>query len=204
VGASLTFNATLCHQPLLVLRVTSLNWSHFMRIPTITCLSLGVALLVAFSIPNAASAQDGVRIGLVDLQRSLNTVNEGQAARERLESDMQRRQREFETEQAALESEAEEFEAALAMLTQEAAMQRYAELQERALTLQERFSNYQRELMIAEAEATEAIAEKMFTIVSEIAQEQGYTLVLDRSTVVYAAEGDDLTDELIRRYNARH
>lgn len=168
---------------------------------------LGASVAVGSSAlaPTAAMAQDPApRIALVNLQGALNRVEEGQAARTRLERDLERRRQEFETAQATLQREAQEFEAAVPMLTQEAAMERYQGLQQRAAQLQQQYEGHQRDLARAEAEATEQIAERMFVIVQAIATERGYTMVLDRSTVVYAASGDDLTDELVRRYDAAH
>ncbi len=38
---------------------------------------------------------------------------------------------------------------------------------------------------------------------SEVAKEKGYTLVIDHSSVVYAETGDDITEEVIKRYDAK-
>ncbi len=175
-------------------------------IPTLARAAV-VAALCAPLAAATASAQDTAaaqRIGVVDLQRALNTVEEGVAARARLESDMARRQQEFETAQATLEQQAAEFQAAMTMMTQEAAMQRYQELQAQALQLEEQYQQHQVELATAEAEATDAIAERMVVIVSEIATAQGYTAVIDRSSVVFAVDAIDVTDDLIRIYDERH
>jgi outer membrane protein len=162
--------------------------------------------LFSFVLPidAAPASATETRIGVVDLQRALNTVREGRDARQRLERDLERRRREFEESQTALQAEVQEFEAAASMLTQEAAMQRYQSLQQRAMELQQSYEGHQRELSRSEAEATERIAERMFAIVRTLAQEQNYSLVLDRSTIVFIQEGTDLTDELIRRYDAAH
>lgn len=168
---------------------------------------LVLVAFLAFCTPAAtvwAQPAEQVRVAVVDLQRALNTVREGRDARQRLERDLERRRREFEEAQTSLQTEVQEFEAAAAMLTQEAAMQRYQALQQRAMQLQQSFEGHQRELARSEAEATERIAERMFTIVRTLATERGFTLVVDRSTIVYIQDGTDLTDELIRRYDAAH
>ena len=162
-----------------------------------------VAALAAAPMVSAQDAPAAQRVGVVDLQRALNTVEEGQSARARLEADLEERAAEFQAAEAALRTEVAEFQAAAPMLEQDAAMQTYQELQERALALQTQYEEHQMSIAEAEAEATADIAEGMIEIVEEIAQEQGYTMVLDRGSVVFAG-GDDLTDELIRRYDERH
>lgn len=164
-------------------------------------ISFVLAILV---LPALASSQEVQRIGVVDLQRALNTVEDGVTARTRLEADLTRRQQDFETAQTGLEREAAEFEAAMTMMTQEAAMQRYQELQQRAMTLEQQYQQHQVELAQSEAEATDQIAERMVAIVNEIATSQGYTMVLDRTSVVFATSANDVTDELIRLYDQRH
>jgi outer membrane protein len=45
----------------------------------------------------------------------------------------------------------------------------------------------------------------MATIVREIAEADGFTMVLEKGAgIVYAPPGLDLTNELIRKYNGRH
>jgi len=165
-----------------------------------------VALAATLVCGTTAFAQDAPtaqRIGVVDLQRALNTVEEGVSARTRLEADLEARAAEFQAAEEALRTEVAEFQAAAPMLEQDAAMQTYQDLQERAMALQAQYEEHQMSIAEAEAEATADIAERMIVVVDEIAEEQGYTMVLDRGSVVFAS-GDDLTDELIRRYNERH
>lgn len=166
---------------------------------------MAVALMASLSFGTLAVAQDAPaqRVAVVDLQRALNTVSEGQSARARLEADLEARAAEFQAAEESLRTEVQEFQAAAPMLEQDAAMQTYQELQERALALQTQYEQHQMSIAEAEAEATAGIAERMIVIVEEIATAQGYTMVIDRGSVVFAS-GDDLTDDLIRLYDERH
>lgn len=160
-----------------------------------------VALLSASALAQDAGGQ---QIAVVDLQRALLTVEDGQSARTELEADMQRRQAEFEDAQASLEEDAAAFEASMSMLTQEAAMERYQELQQRAMELERQYATHQQELARAEAAATANIADRMIEIVEQIASDEGYDLVIDASSVVYMADAIDVTDELVRRYDEQY
>jgi Skp family chaperone for outer membrane proteins len=42
----------------------------------------------------------------------------------------------------------------------------------------------------------------MIGLAGTIAQEHGFTVVLEKSTIVYALDSYDFTDELITRFNA--
>lgn len=168
-------------------------------------LVIAASLLTApVSVALAQTPTAPVAIGMVDLQRALNEVDEGQAARTRLEAEFARRQEELATQQAELETYGRELEASMSMLTEEAARERYVEYQERAMALQQGMEQMQMDLAQAEAEATGEIFERMVAIVGEIAAERGYTVVVEKSTIVFAADGLEFTDELIRRYNERY
>jgi outer membrane protein len=168
-----------------------------------------LSLIISLAVPGLAAAQDAapaaaLNIGMVDLQRALNTVEEGQAARARLEEEFERRRQELETQRTEIEAFAAELEASMAMLTQEAAMERYQEYQNRVLALQEALAANEQAMAEAEANATGDIFDRMMEIVSEIAAERQFTLVVEKSTIVFAAPGLEFTDELITRYNSRY
>ena len=167
--------------------------------------SVVVASFLAL-VPVTASAQTAppaLVVGTVDLQRALNSVEDGQQARTTLEAEFERRQEDLATQQRELETFATELQASMSMLTEEAARERYAEYEQRAMALQGAVQQMQADLATAEAEATSGIFDRMVTIVQEIATERGYTLVLEKSTVIYNVDGMEFTDELIRRYDER-
>lgn len=177
---------------------------------TTLLLSLGATSALADSAASsgssAAASERPQRLAYVDLQRALNEVGEGQRARARLEADFERRQREIEREQTALQTFGQELEAQLEMLNEQARAERIQEYQQRAFALQQAFATHQRELAEAEGRATQEIFERMVTIVREIARERNYTMVIEKNeaSVLYAVDGLEFTDELIRRYNQRH
>ena len=57
------------------------------------------------------------------------------------------------------------------------------------------------ELTKKESEATGKIFQKMGVLLQTMGQEQNFTAILEKSSVLYAKNHLDLTNELIRRYN---
>ncbi len=170
----------------------------------IRILTLLAAALFVGGAADAQTADAPVRICYVDLQTALNDVEEGASARTQLEADFARRQTELDTAQQELETWMEELEASLPVLTPEARAQRMQEYQERVMALQQEYQEHQRELAQAEATATGQIFERMVGIVQEYAEENGCTLVLDKSTILYAPPGADFTATLVESYNERY
>jgi outer membrane protein len=49
------------------------------------------------------------------------------------------------------------------------------------------------------------LRQKLYDIITEVGKEQGYTLVLERSTpgLIYAKEALDITDQVVQRFNKK-
>ena len=108
-------------------------------------------------------------------------------------------------DKADLEKMQAEFEKQVAVLSEDAKRDRAMEIQRRMGEAQGRLVGYQKELSEREREATRAIIEKMEGLVREIADAEGFTIVLEKTYagIIVAPASLDLTNELIRKYNGR-
>jgi outer membrane protein len=159
--------------------------------------------LAAALVPAAASAEQ--KIGYVDLQRALNEVDEGRVAKAALKKDFDEKQKQIDIKKTDFEKLQADFEKQATMLSEQARKDKAQDLDRRARELQTLFVNLQKDLSEREREATRGIFDKMAQIVGEIAEADGFTLVLERNSgLVYAPASLDLTNELIRKYNARY
>jgi len=148
-----------------------------------------------------AAANTNRTVAFVDLQKALNNCTEGKDAKKRLEADFDRRQKELEKQKADLEVFAKDLESSAAMLTPERKQAKMTEYQDRYKALSEGFERHQRELARAEQTATADIMKRLVELSTRIAQEKGFGMVVEKSAVVFAAPGLELTEELIRRFD---
>lgn len=163
-------------------------------------LAVGVmGLGVAYAEPAAAQQ---LKVGYVDLQRALNQVAEGRAAKKRLEKEFEQKQQQLDAKQDKAKELKNQLDSGM-MLSDEAKQKKAIELQRQLAELQQMYMKMQRDLAQKEAKATAKIFSKMGEIVEDMAKEQGYDLILEKteSSVLFASEGMDLTDELIERYD---
>jgi len=159
--------------------------------------------LVAALAPAAASAQQ--KIGFVDLQRALNEVDEGKAAKALLKKDFDEKQKQIDARKTEFEKLQADFEKQATVMSEQARKDKAADLDRRARELQALFMNLQKDLSDRERDATKGIFDRMSQIVGEMAEADGFTMVLERNSgLVYAQPSLDVTNELIRKYNARH
>jgi outer membrane protein len=179
---------------------------------TLAALVLGAAPITAHAEPAAepaapaaaaapAASNTNRTVAFVDLQKALNNCTEGKEAKKRLEADFDRRQKELEKAKADLEVFAKDLESSAAMLTPERKQAKMTEYQDRYKALSEGFERHQRELARAEQTATADIMKRLVELSTRIAQEKGFGMVDEKSAVVFAAPGLELTEELIRRFD---
>ena len=162
-----------------------------------------LALALAL-VPALARAE--VRIGYVDLQRAIREVEEGKAATAVLKHDFDEKQRQLDAKKTEFDKAKADFEKQSVVMADQARKDRAGDLDRKAMELQQLFMQLQKDLSEREREVMRGIFDKMSGVVREIAEADGFTMVLDRndSGMIYAPPSLDLTNELIRKYNARH
>ncbi|HEX3697273.1 MAG TPA: OmpH family outer membrane protein [Polyangia bacterium] len=164
-------------------------------------LALGFLLLA--SKPFLAHAED-VKLGYVDLQRALNETDDGRKAKEALKKVFDQKQKELDEQQQALKKDIDDLDKKRTLLPADKVRDKEAELQGRMQKVQQTYMRHQQDLQSKEQEATAKIFERMTRIINKIAVAENFTMILDKtqSGVVYAKSHLDLTNDLIRRYNA--
>ncbi len=166
-----------------------------------------VALLAGLSLlaPRIAHAAE-LKIAYVDLQRAFAEVDEGKAAKAKLEQMRDAKQKELDKEQEALKKEKDTFEKQMATMTDSARQQQGTELQKKLYDLQQRFEKGRAELAQTERETLSGILGKMQPIIQTIAQRDGFTMVFEKtdSGLLYAPASLDITNELIRLFNEKY
>ena len=163
-----------------------------------------VVMLAALGLSTAARAD--IKLGYVDLQRALQEVGEGRAARDRLKTDMEKRKAELEGEQNKLRDDKAVLDKQASMMSEEVRNQKFTELQKRLFDLTQRAEKMQAELAQSEQKELKKIFEKMDPIIASIASREGLTMVFEKtdSGLVFAPASFDLTNELVRTYNDKY
>jgi len=168
--------------------------------------ALLAALLVISSpvvAPILAHAED-VKLGYVDLQRALNETDDGRKAKANLKKIFDQKQKELDEQQESLKKDIDDLNKKKTLLPPEKVQAKEAELQERMQKVQQTYMRHQQDLSAKEQEATGKIFERMSRIISKIAVAENFTMIFDKtqSSVLFAKPHLDLTNDLIRRYNA--
>ncbi|HET9551597.1 MAG TPA: OmpH family outer membrane protein [Anaeromyxobacteraceae bacterium] len=170
--------------------------------PTVRVLA-ALALAAALA-PAAARAE--LKLGYVDLQRALNEVDEGKAAKAQLKKDFDEKQKQLDLKTDEVKKLQADFDKQAMVMSAEAKATKGAELDRKKMEVQEFYIKLQQDLSGREREVTRGIFDKMQAIAREIAEADGFTMIFERSDagLVYAPASLDITNELIRKFNARY
>ncbi|HVE84297.1 MAG TPA: OmpH family outer membrane protein [Myxococcales bacterium] len=161
---------------------------------------LGAALALPMLIPVSARAE--LKVGYVDLQRALSEVEEARAAKARLQSSVNAKQKELEKEQDALRKEKETLDKQMSTMNDEARRAKQTEFEGKYVALMQKLERSKAELAESEQKELAPILGRMQKVISQVAEREGLTLVLDKNSgLLYAPPSLELTNEVVRLYN---
>ena len=171
-----------------------------MRTPRI----LPLALAAALALPAAARGAE-LKSGYVDLQRAVSEVEEGKAAKAQLKREFDEKQKKLDAKEAELKRLQGEYEKQSMLLSEAARKEKQEELERKFGEAQVLLRQMQQELGSRERDLMNALVERMGQVVKEIAETEGFTFVLEKNQagIMYATTSFDVTNELIRKFNAR-
>lgn len=150
------------------------------------------------------AAQAEIRIAYVDMQRALLEVDEGKTAKSTLEKMKNEKQKQLDASQEELKKLQSDFEMQKAMMKDDVRRQKEEEFREKLGRLQQTYVGLQKDLASKEAELTKGIFGRMARILEKMGRDQKWTMIFEKteSSVLWAEQSLDLTNELIRRFNA--
>ena len=154
--------------------------------------------------PRALSTLPSIRgVAVVDLQKVLAETKQGQGARKRLEDSSKAKQEKLDQKRKKLEADTVKLRD---MKDPQKAAQLEEQLQKDYMDMQQVYMTMQQELAQQESRVLEDIYKNCQSVIDKIAAEMEIDLVLirDETTVLFAEPGLDITDVLVKRYNAKY
>lgn len=150
----------------------------------------------------AFGAEKAMKIGYIDLQRALNESDAGKEAKATFNKRVEELQKVLDEKQNELKKLQDEMEKQKGLLTPEARAEKEKVYQQKLKDVQRFAKDSQEELQQKDAEMTKKILRDLRDIIKKIGNEEGYTIILERGDafVLYAAEGVDITEKVIKAY----
>jgi len=163
---------------------------------------LCAALLLHGGMAQAQAAQ-ALKVGVVDVQQVLNQSQRGQGLKQKLDQERSGRQKELDAKQNELAKLQAEFEKQAPVLSEPAKRERSENLQKKVRDVRRLAEDANRELEKRVREAEMDVTREIFVVIQEYGKDQGYSLVLERSSIIYSASAVDMTAEIIKRFDSK-
>lgn len=154
----------------------------------------------------AYSASAATLIGLVDVQKIITSIKEGQAVQKKLEKTFNDKKAVLKKDEDKIKKAQEDYKKQSMVLADQARANKERELQEMVMNLQNKTMEYQREIQQLEQEMKKPILEKLRPIIDEVSKSNqvDMTFELSAAPIVYAANKKDLTEDVIKAYDKKH
>jgi len=152
----------------------------------------------------AAGFAQQVKVGVVNSQNAFNTSLEGKKA----QGQLQDKDNKIKADLAKLDNEIKQLQTKLSTqqmtLTNEAAVQIQSDIDKKTTARKRLEEDATRDMQQVQYALIQRIRGEMVGIIEAIAKEKGYDLVLDlgASGIVFFNPTIDITDEVIKRYDA--
>jgi len=159
-----------------------------------------LALITCFLAVSGARAE-ALRVATVDMSLLFKQYPGTAEAQKQLDDWAQEKKQDLAESQEDLMNLQEELKNPPKALSRKEKRSKQEELDRESQDYMEEKQRLQDELASRNQEMTEAIAEKIRVVVAEVAQKEGFNLVLDSADTCYARSGADLTEEVLRAFS---
>ncbi|MBW2146686.1 MAG: OmpH family outer membrane protein [Deltaproteobacteria bacterium] len=161
-----------------------------------------ILFLTVFSVP--AQGLESVRIGVIDFQKALDQCEAGKDAKLELEKLFKDKEKILIEQRNEIKHLRETLEKQSTMLSPDVLKEKKRELAFKSREFKRKYNDFVEEMKLREKDLRNPILRELERIVKNIGKKGGYTLIVhkDKSVIIYSPEAIDITDELIRRYNA--
>lgn len=156
-------------------------------------------IAVLFGLGVANTWADGTKIGVVDLQKIMQTSSQMKGIQQKLEKEFKPRRDELVAMEDGLKKDMEKFKRDSAVMSPAQKKEMEKKIIATQRTFERQGQQYQQELSTAHNEAMEELYSKIRKTIAAVAQNDKYDLVLQKDAAPYSADALDITDLVMKK-----
>lgn len=166
---------------------------------------VGLTMAAALCTAAAVSAQENIRVGVLDVRKVLVESKHGQKSRAELERMVKERRDKLGKEEAAIKALHEKLEKDKLVLNEKQKGEKQKEIQDRVGALKKMSQAAQQEVGKRDNELSAKASSVLREIVDGIAKQEKLALVIDKnqSSILWVGEELDITDRVLKAYEAK-
>ncbi len=161
---------------------------------------IGVVTLFAVTVASTARAE--IKLAYVDIQRALNDCRNGKSAKAEFRGRLERVQSQLQSEQNEVQSLKDELEKKGPLMQPDQRQTLEEQYSRKLRDFQDDYKSTRDSLQEKDNEITGAIVRDLATVVRQIGIKNGYTMVMEKGNLLWATPSTDITDNVIRNYDA--
>lgn len=167
-----------------------------------TLLLVAVGLLIGWGL---GATEDPVKVGFVDVEQVLASVDKGKAAREELERKSRDAQARPTPLAQQLETMQKELQAKRFVMSEDAVRAKQLDLVELRNRYETKTKEEEGQFKIDQQRLIGPLLEQLESVIKEVGRDNQYSVIMriDAPSLVYAREALDLTDLVIKTFNGK-
>ena len=160
------------------------------------------ALLAVMSATTPARAD--LKFAYVDVQRALNECDAGKRAKADFQGRVTSLEGRLQREQNEVQSLKDEMEKKGMLMNADQRQGLQDQYMEKLKNFERDYKDSKDELQAKDQEITAKIVHDLAQVIRTLGERDNYTLVFEKGSILWGAPGIDITDQVIRAYNAMH
>ena len=152
---------------------------------------------------NSVNAADVAKIGVANLQRILETSNQGKSAQEEIKKQKDQMEQELKQKGGEIEELRKQLERESMVMSKEKREEKEREVRIKLNDFKSLQKRYRTQLQNLEKKLVNALLKEVSALVEEIGKKEGYLLIINNAGVMYSPNSINITDKVIKELNAR-
>jgi outer membrane protein len=151
---------------------------------------------------DSVNAADVAKIGVANMQRVLETSNQGKSAQEEIKKQKDQMEQGLKQKGGEIEELRKQLERESMVMSKEKREEKEREIRIKLNDFKSLQKRYRTQLQNLEKKLVSALLKEVSTLVEEIGKKEGYLLIVNNTGVMYSPGSIDMTDRLIKELNA--
>ncbi len=165
-------------------------------------ISITLGLFILFNTADVF-AQSNVKVAVIDLAKVLRSYNESQKLSNQLKDEIDKKQQELNKSKTEVEKFGRELSEKINSLSQKEKENRESILKTKIESLRNMELKFNQELRQMQISMQEKISDKINEATKQIAQKEGYTMVINKGMVLYNLDQSEISDKVIEILNKK-
>lgn len=183
------------------------NFRSFLKV-IMTARRVSLAVLAALVAAPSLPAQSPTKIAIINIQGAILATKDGEKARNEIQSKFSGRAKEIESRLAEINRRKDQFNKGANTMSAEAREKLSREIDDLQKRYQWDSEDLENDLQQEQAKLVNDIGQRMIQEIDGYAKDSSFAIVLDvsgqQNPVLWAANGIDITQEIVKRYDAKY